>query len=49
MRLYEDDGLNEKEVEALRVSFVKVPFSEIFIKHASGTFRRFKIPNNAGI
>jgi hypothetical protein len=49
VRLYDDDSLNEKEVEALRVSFVEVPFSDIFIKHASGTFRRFNIPNTTGI
>jgi hypothetical protein len=49
VRLYEDNGLNEKEVETLRVSFVEVPFSDIFIKYASGTFRRFNIPNNTGI
>ena len=39
VRLYEDDGLNEKEFKAFRVSFVEVPFSDIFIKHTSGTSR----------
>ena len=32
MRLYEDDGLNEKEFKALPVSFVVIPFSNIIIK-----------------
>ena len=39
VRLYEDDGLNEKEFKAFRVSFVEVPFWDIFIKHTSGTSR----------
>ena len=42
----DNDGLNEKRFEALRVSFVEVPFSDIFIKRDISLGSIFRVFDN---